>query len=379
MPPPIGKIGGGLARAWELANSTYAEALPRLSKIGNLFQELAEKPGYFATSKELPARMTDNQAAAFLAKKHGVDMRAYDDPYAWVEATAEPGGIGRDNSALMHRLKESTAGTRKDTARLVRDKKLNYGTELYDIDTMALDAGKGEAKKLYPALYEFILSRPDGANIVNSTLSPNNAWRRSANMAPMLEKYGKEAGDRLLIDDYQLRGLEEGLNGSSNMQAYHRLPVEGQIGLLNAIGAARTGSVVDASAANVIKRMEDGSWLSLNPDKEGALRGLYKESLDLGLGRGQWWDPTTDVDEGYFTKLADFIAGSAKLTGNAQAVGKDSLRRAALTNDALNRGLLADDLRGQEYLTERLGRRAGGSVPGRTPGALRQTCACAGR
>ena len=108
----------------------------------------------------------------------------------------------------------------------------------------------------------------------------------------------------------------------------------------------------------------------------GDTDALMTELNSLGLDRG--WQPSTDVDAGHFKRMTGLLHGIADTTGQPQTVGLDSLRRAAITNDALTQGVQAGDLIGQNFLTDGLARAKGGSIPAHTRGALSGTCGCVG-
>lgn len=198
-------------------------------------------------------------------------------------------------------------------------------------------------------------------------LSPNNLKRRTLNMAPGVEKYGDDFGKRVQLDKGQLPPAP-GLDFRT--EDYHKMKPSGKIGVLNAIGSGHTADWVDRM--NKAARSSLGGTLD-SPELTENVRNFDR----LGLEAGRLWDPTTDVDPAHFATLSRNLAGVAKRLGLPVEYGKDSITRAAITNDALNRKLLGGDL--DPRMVQGLGWKEGGAVRPHKQGALSQTYQCKGR
>lgn len=253
----------------------------------------------------------------------------------------DKGSLGESFEAVRAGLlkKRLLGGTRAD---------LSPGTRVFDIDTLAL--GKdATAKQLYPALWEYVLSRPDAANIPTA-LSSSNAFRRNSNLAGMYEKHGERA-NRLVVDPSQ---FSEAVTESAGPTAkFHRLPLEAQVGALNAAVAQGAGGEVNRVMRGVMDRSRGDASERFGQYLERARR--------LGIDPEASYRPTTDVEEGHFGALGRLLWEASRDLGSPSLVGESSLRRAAITSDALD-GLTAKDLANQRWLTDRLGRRQGGPV-----------------
>ncbi len=359
--PPLHKI---LARLGELAQAKYADNREALGALGRVFTESADlNPNYFA----VPGRVPEGDLAK-LGAKHGVELKdlTTNSPYAGTRVRAQaPNG----DVAIMRRERTMPEYLRRAEefgdfpagaamSRAMKDRQLSLGTDLYGIDMMDAGKGKGSAKALYPPLYEWLLAQPDAANLAFSGLSMGNMTKRSQHMSGALEKFGDRAGHRLRIDNDQIAPVGDPLREVE----YHRLPNDQKIGLLNAITAPNTVEAVNTQLRHLARRIQQG-------DPSALRTGLADEARSLGVHEGVW-TPSTDVDANYIPRLTELLGD---LTGpHSRVAGPESLRRAAITYDAVGGGLNAKDLAAQPYLTDRLARKTGGSVPG----PLTQVCAC---
>lgn len=339
-------LAGALERAWQLAKGL--DNVEDLSKLGQVFREASERqPGYFVTNKELPTGLSATDSAEFLNRKFANPQTGFT-PDLKTGASAVWGDKDRAKMSLEGTLGSHAANPA--VASLLKRGRggVGLGTDVYDIDTLALGTNAA-GKQLYPAFWEYVLSRPDAMNIPTA-LSASNAFRRSVNMAPLYEKYGERA-NRVVIDPEQL--LDGYAADGRQMAKFHGLPVDAQIGALNAAVAQGAGSEVQRIGDRLTRQARDG---------EGALGRYLDEAKALGIDPGAPWQPSTDVDPSYFPRLTKWLRDSAGAVGTNVRVGDSSLRRAAITSDALQ-GLRAGNLDGQSYLTQRLGRRQGGRVP----------------
>lgn len=357
-------------------DEAYKSGSKAWGALGNVFLESAERnPDYFKLGR--PAPTSDLGA---LSARHGVEVV----PLELDTGTGTPGFGGLQATdprtgalAWMTPTDTPTSYARRawqvgeprlsaEMAEFVRRGQMTPDTQMYTIDMTDAKPGAGAANVLYPALKEWLRAQPDAANVAGSGLSLNNMSRRSKHMAEDLERYPDWAGDRVRVHRDQLAPP----GGRDREAEFHRLGAPQKSGVLNAITAYDTKRKADA-ALNYMYRQAHGM------DNPGA-KALLPRARELGVHEGVW-APSTDVGEGYFPDLAELIRAASALTprGTPQ-VGVDSLRRAAITHDALTRGLTAGDLRAQPYLTKGLARKQGGSIPARTPGALTQTCRCGG-
>lgn len=339
-----------------LLSSRYAKVEDQLGGLGKVFRDSADSnPAYFNSSERIPSTSLSE-----LARRHGL-YRVDGDPKD-LSFLAEQGGdpisVVRVQNAqgLIDRAhKMGDVGEFKNLTNLINTNKINPGTEMYGIDSMQAGAGTGQAKKIYPAAYEWLLGQPDAANYTASGLSTPNMLGRTRNSVGTMEKFGPRAANRILMDDTQLGPV----GGASRIQEYDRLPFEGQVGLLNARIADTSQRQVNGALGQLFKS-DAGSRFG-----EDFVRRNQLRAKALGLD-GNGWSPSTDVDPEYFSNLAGWLHGITKV-----APGVDSLRRTAITADHLGQGLTAKDLSTQPWLTNKLARKEGGPIPG----ALSQ-CAC---
>lgn len=341
------KLATKVEEAWQLARElNNPEALAR---IGRVFQEAsAQNPAYFATGRELPTGMNAMNAAEFLNQKHRNPYTGFSPDLETTQGGtvlmardgAEMRRTGRalDNYNLRGSIKRGRGGIGADS-------------DVYEIDTLALGTNAA-GKQLYPALWDFVLSRPDAVNEATA-LSQSNQFRRNVNMAPLYEKYGEQA-NRIIPSPDQFT-MSGGPEGERMVAQFQKLPVDAQIGALNARIAHGASKEVQRIAERLAR---------MSPGGPPELRRHLDEARSLGIDPGAPWQPTTDVDADFFPRLTRWLRATADATQTGSRVGDSSLRRAAIATDAL-RGLEAGDIQGQRYLTQRLGRRQGGSVPPR--------------
>ena len=354
-----------------ITESPYAEAAGAKARgaLGDLWQTLAGSKGYFATGPDATA----GGALSDIGRRHGVDIRPTglnDQGVPGFEASPLT-GVGTaymDSDHTLQQLMEEAqqrghpiAGV---YAGMIKRGQLNPQTQMYGVDSMSLNQGTGGAKNAVPALIDRLMTLPDAANYPATGLSSNNVFKKTIAQAGQLEKYGQAGADRLLLDPSQLTG---GTDGLQRLNQYNGMPLEQKQGLLAALSVPGTVNRVN----NSIKALKDAHL-----NGASIADPMMTELHSLGLQDG--WMPSTDVDPDYFSRMGNLVRGTASITGTPQSVGVDSLRRAAITSDALTQGVQAGDLRGQNFLTQGIARASGGTIPGNTPGALTQTCGCAG-
>lgn len=338
-------LAGNLLKALHSIQNMDARSL---KQIGQVFSDSSElNPSYFTTGRDLPKGVSPQEAVRYLNAKHGSDLRE-------VGTMGRIEGLGgRANMDIEGPLGQSYELLR---AGLLKRPRAGVGpsTDVHTIDTMSVGKGEG-AKDLYPAFWEYVLSRPDAANAATA-LSASNGFRRSANMAPFYEKHG-EAANRIIAhpDQFSATGGQETLR---NVSDFHKLPVEGQIGALNAIVAQQSGGEVGRLMQQALK----GS----RGDAPERYNQYLRQARELKLDPEAPYQPSTDVDPTHFRDLASLLRQIGNTTGEPPLVGESSLRRAAITSDALE-GLTAKDLANQPWLTDRLGRRQGGRIPAAGP------------
>lgn len=359
-----------------LQEGSYADAAVAKAKgaLGAVFEHLSHLPDYFTTGK--PDKPEGDLAK--LSAKYGVEAS----PSTGKSVAGQPGiqvrmpGSGEDGYAYMdtrHNLDslmaESIRNGHLDTTRLyaqmIARKKLSPQTQMFGIDTLNQAEGTGGAKSIYPMLYEWMLAQPDAANFAESGLSRGSLQRKVLNNVGALEKWGQPAADRILIMDEQLKPADN----KAYAAKFHAQPVGQQIGELNAVAVPNT--IVRTN--KMLGALSNAFANNPTPELADMMRRARKLDLDGG------WKPSTDVEPSYFDDLSNLmrdIAGAQ--SKEPQLVGKDSLRRAAIVNDALTQGLIGQDLEAQPYLYKGLARASGGRIPAHTPGALTQTCSCAG-
>lgn len=351
--PPLQKI---LARLGELAQGKYAANKEALGALGRVFTESADtNPNYFA----VPGRVPEADLAK-LSAKHGVAAQRSPHPYQGVRA-GNLEALNRQTVAdyIKEDFNLGNPSGYRTTGEAVKRGQLNPGTDLYNIDAMLAAKGSGEAKKAYPLLYEWLLAQPDAGNMAFSGLSLGNMTRRNLAMSGAVEKYGARAGDRLRIHNDQIAPVGDAPREAS----YHRLSAPEKVGLLNAITAPNTVDQVNTTLESLVNQSRAGAGA------QGSVDNLMKEARSLGVHEGVW-TPSTDVGADYFPRLTELL-GAADMW-SARTAGVDSLRRAAITYDAAGGGLTAADMAAQPYLTTRIARKTGGSVPG----PLSQAYAC---
>lgn len=341
------------------------------SKIGRVFQDLTKRdPGYFITRPDfIDSDNADdlirkiNERYGFLGTEHEIA------PLGRLGLRIESGTgaiAGRSGSLRDAVLDGGSDGGHADgIIRALRGTgkwgKMRAGmspeSEAWVADTMATNPGQG-ANQFYRGFYDKILHDPDSVNISNG-LSSANSFRRTVNMVPVYERYGEPA-NRIVIDSDQLVPLTSGRQNYGKIHAFHSMPTDAQIGLLNSIIAQRAAHEVDKMGAGLLDKArlsERGSMLKQIGDD--GLRAMKELRLDPESP----WVPSTDVEEWQLRGLADLLRqNSTRITGGASPIGYDSLRRAAIAADA-DAGLEAGDLATQPWLTRGLGRRTGGRIP----------------
>lgn len=373
---PLGDAYKALAKKWS------PEVVEQGTKVGGVFSDLAAKdPVYFATSKELPAaNATTQQKANFLMLKHGIPSPLVDDGMGGISHSGTYGGSGASVSyggSTPNELAKKIADPNledwqkvyfRDHLDFARRAGMGLNSQPLSVDMMNADAGTGLAKKLYPAFYEYMLAHP-GTGMATESLTEANLQKRLMHQAGLLEKY-PWAHNRVETIPEQLDAIH---GNARNNVAFNKMDPTGQIGMMNLITAnntqAKLQSLIDHAHANV---WELGSS---EVPKDQAKRGILLEAIGnlekLGLGKDGLVSPSMNFDA-----VSKAVRDLATKMGIAQPVGKDSLRRAAITNEVLgNTGMRAEDLVGSE-LTKGLAKAKGGRVVARsTPcGPLTQCC-----
>lgn len=338
---------GALERAWKLAHGM--EDTRELERVGRLFRESSEQdPAYFATGKELPEGLSTPDALDFLNRKHGTDLISH------------AGRVATPSGAYMTLLSDgnqlSKLGEQVGVPRAMLKSGrggVGYDTPVLQIDTEQL-RNDGSGRQLYPALWDFILSRRDAAN-TTQVLSEDNRLRRTANMAPLYEKYGDKA-NRVILDPDQVSASYDDRDAWGRVKKFHDLPADAQVGALNALLAQGVGGEVNRIGRGLTEARGDA---------RGVLDRYLDEASDLGVHPERPWEPPAleNLNEAYAPRLAQWLRDTAKATGaTPPLVGETSLRRAALTKGVLDEGLTAADLADLPWLTRRLGRRHGGLI-----------------
>lgn len=344
------KLSGNLAKVFELIKGNDLNE-QKLEKIGQVFRDTAARtPGYFKRGPEIPYGKSPEQAIDFINRKHGTDFN--------YEPRAGDGMLD------MH---IADNGISAGTDSWMTSPSDRPGQRRFLIDSTDAGQGTGTGKRMYPAMWEFMLSQP-GLYDKGFALSPNNLKRRALNMAPGVEKYGDVFGRRVQLDTGQLPPVPTLLDDRAAL--YHAISPEGKAGVLNSIGATNTADWVDR--VNRAARQNLGGPMD-SPGLTENVRNLDR----LGLYDGKPWDPTTDVDPRHFEDLKANLMGASRRLSMPMEYGQDSLKRAAITNDAFNRGLVGGDL--DPKSVQGLGWKAGGAVRPRTQGALSQMCQCKDR
>lgn len=338
------------------------------TKVGQIFQDAATaNPEYFVTGRELPGRMTDTQAAKFLSDKHDPAGGMALSPVGTIgnfEVSLPGGSVLKANSeGPLGSMYDEYAGSKILQKKGLLGRRgtradIDAGTDVYDINTQDIDKGAGDAKHAYPLAWEYILSRPNAMNI-SRALSESNSFRRTANMAGFYEKY-PELANRIMMNESQLTSElpRSGVYGKTAQ--FHEMSPEAQSGILNAVISQRTS----AEAERLLGRLLNASRDTDRPGIRDNAVELLKAADRLGMEPGKPFAPTTaEGDPSLLRRQGDILYSAGRLTGSPSAVGADSVRRSALANDAQN-GLLWQDIRDDPRFTNRLGRKAGGSVSG---------------
>lgn len=337
-----------------------------LRRVGQAFRELAEQvPDYFATSKELPPpSATQEEALSALAKKHGVVLSPAPE-FAERPGTIMGGMPGAvEDYDVVYAAPSASAREYSPLTRAYA----NAGDFSKDADVFALDAsnvlpGSGVSKRVTPALYEYIVSRGGhAANIVDSGLSPANRYRRNANMAGVIEKYGPQADRLFIVDPDQIRARGDAV-GSVAPGAYRLMLPEEKIGLLNSMLADDVENVSNSIVQRYAKRAED-------PREAHRFLGQLQAQGLLDRNNNVVLDITNNPD--HYPALAKHLNEmfrDVQGTGGAYtAYGADSLRRAALAK-AFKEGMTAKDVSSstaRPVMTRHLARAEGGSVRSNT-------------
>lgn len=368
--PDYAKIKDALAA---VLRTPYAEAAGASLRgsLGEAYEYLSKLPGYFSTG---PGATPGGLDA--LGARHGVrvltglnkSMPGVPDYAVMSGGNAAFMDSQNTMGSLIQDLQQRDPRLAAVYTDLLKQGKVNPGTQMYGIDTMANKLGTGGGRGAYGAAYDILMQHPDAANYPATGLTESNTVRRSLNMAGAMEKHGQAAADRIMVSPSQL-DLDPGGQGAANyalMHDYNQLPFEQQLGMMNALPMSSTVNRVN-KAMNALKGVHSQGGGEADP--------LMTEAASLGtLDK---WTPSTDVDPQYYGRLSDLLTGVSKLTGTPQEVGIDSLRRAGISNDVLTQGLTGADLKSQPYLWQGLAKRHGGVIPVSTPGALSQTYGCA--
>ena len=215
----LAKLGGNLQKVWDLVRAGPQTA--DLARVGQPFLDAAAaNPNYFRTSRELPFGMDDREKIRFLNAKHGTDFDIMKTPGGFV---ANDMGLGANMAANKFGVESNVFASQG-----------HPGTRTL-IDTMGAEAGTGAARKAYPPMWEFIMSHPDLYN-TGFGLTDNNTIRRSTNMAPGAEKYGKLFTNNILLDPEQLPTADDFSNIAQHLRPdldpiadRHRICVRGDL------------------------------------------------------------------------------------------------------------------------------------------------------
>lgn len=366
------KILGPLGDAYKaLALKWSPEVVEQGSKVGGAFTELASKdPAYFATNKQLPTGTTQ-QRANFLSVKHQLPSPLVDDQLGGIYHSPEyTGGTGASLSYTgdtpRDLLKRLDAADMPDWRRKYIQDQLEFAKtssmdptqEFMHADMIGADAGSGIAKKLYPAFYEYALSKP-GTGVLTESLTPSNVQKRAMYQAALLEKY-PQARNMVNTLPEQLDSLH---GTAGNLKAFNQMSAADQAGMLNMITANNT----QAKLAGLMDSAKGELWAraviaaETETPKAFAQRNMLEEAMNrlrkLGIGSDGRIGSNINVDE--VTLAIGALARQMKI---AQPVGKDSLRRSILTNELLtNPSFKPQDVMGSE-LTKGLARAKGGHV-----------------
>lgn len=379
------KILGALGDSYKaLAVKWSPEVMEQGSKVGGAFSELAAKdPAYFATSRELPTGTTQ-QRANELALKHKISTPLVDDGDGGISHSGSYGGSGAaiayGGDSINDLTKKLANPNLNDWQRSYIRENLDFAKRAnmapdaspFSVDMMGADAGTGLAKKLYPALYEYMLSHP-GSGVGTSSLTGSNVQKRGMYQAGILEKY-PQAHNRIHTLPEQL----DALHGTvGNDVPFNKMNAADQVGMFNMINANNT----QAKLAELLGSAKGELWArgvaaaeTPTPAAQAKV-GMLEEAMNrlkqLGIGSDGKVGSSVNVDE-----VTNAIGALAKQMKIAQPVGKDSLRRTIITNELLtNSAFRPEDVMGSE-LTKHLARAKGGRVtaPQRKHGGQSRQC-----
>lgn len=379
------KILGALGDSYKaLAVKWSPEVMEQGSKVGGAFSELAAKdPAYFATSRELPTGTTQ-QRANFLAIKHGLKQPLVDDGMEGISHSGQYGGTGASLSfggSTIEELAKKLADPKiedwqkayfRDRLEFAQRAGMGPKDQPMSVDMIEAMAGSGMAKKLYPAFYEYMLSRP-GTAIDTSSLTGSNVQKRGLYQAGLMEKY-PQAHNRIQTLPEQ---LDASHGNARNLDAFNQMSAADQVGMFNMINANNT----QAKLAELLGSAKGELWArgvaaaeTPTPAAQAKV-GMLEEAMNrlkqLGIGSDGKVGSSVNVDE-----VTNAIGALAKQMKIAQPVGKDSLRRTIITNELLtNSAFRPEDVMGSE-LTKHLARAKGGRVtaPQRKPGGPSRQC-----
>lgn len=337
------------------------ETAKQSGKIGRVFQDLTQRdPGYFATRPELLKYGNQDDLIRQINERYGFTGTEHElAPLGRLGLRIESGtgaqaaNLGPLNNSVSSEFAEGILNATRPG--LFGKSRVGIGpdSKTWVADTMATNPGQG-ANQFYRGLYDMVLSDPEAIN-VSTGLSNANSFRRTANMLPAYERYGNTA-NRLVIDSDQLTALASGRQNFGKVHAFHDLPTDAQIGLMNSIIAQRAAHEVEKAGTKAL-----GDARSFGNTMAGQkAEDLLRQFKELKMDPEAPWVPSTDVEEWQLRGLADLLRKSDVM--GTSPVGYDSLRRAAIAADA-DAGLEAADLATQPWLTRGLGRRTGGRIP----------------
>lgn len=360
-------IGEALAKLQALAHgASMAEAAPELSRVGGALTRSAQlNPNYFTSAARTPTADLAQLMSRYKLD-HADDMMGAGTRVLKNGQPASKANVGTVMDSLQAARDKGDIASASSLTKALRSGQLNPQTQLQTIDMLSVAPGSGGAKDLYPPLFESILAEPDSANVAATGLSLPNQKRKSVAMSGALEKFGDLAGDRLRIDPRQITPHGD-VNYDSN---YHALPTDAKVGMLQALTVPSNVGKVNGSLDYLKMLGHQGAG---SGQDASAIDKLMQEARSLGL-LDAGWQPSTDVGPDFYPRLSSLVSGISGLKGTPQSVGVDSLRRAGISVDAL-RGVTAEDLAAQPYLTDQLARRRGGRIPvrPRARGALTAT------
>lgn len=211
------------------------------------------------------------------------------------------------------------------------------------IDTLAQDAGSGEGKRLYPALYGDMLNEGPGVRNVIESLTPANRVRHLQNRSNALMRDPERASKQLMVYPPVLEPT--GLNPNDFM----RLAPEEQLGLMQKLGTLNTLHALEANLKRVQGTSSEGP-LSYIPEELGSFTPVEMfepMAKALRTSRGQGGLSTMNQ------------------TRDPLLYGANSLRKAGIVIDLLEgKPLNSRGARGIEF---------------KKGGALTQACGCSSR